>query len=125
MPRIGPKGGSVKNNLQMPRDMPKRIEVFDNLSVRSLRIGLRHSAVITSGGSLWTFGNGNWGVLGHGNENDVRFDKPKQVEAFVKAGVKIVDVAMGEYHTIALDENGCVWTWGYAGKKGMFNWMYT
>jgi alpha-tubulin suppressor-like RCC1 family protein len=76
-------------------------------------------------GNLFTFGSGNWGVLGHGNETDVRFDNPKQVEYFAKKGLKILDVALGEYHTIALASDGCVYTWGYAGKTGLFNWMYT
>lgn len=40
-------------------------------------------------------------------------------------GLKVVDVALGDYHTLALTEDGNVWTWGYAGKKGMFNWMVT
>lgn len=40
-------------------------------------------------------------------------------------GIKIVDVALGEYHTLALAEDGSVWTWGYAGKEGYFNWMVT
>jgi len=31
---------------------------------------------------------------------------------------------MGEYHTLVLGEDGSVWTWGYGGKQGMFNWMY-
>lgn len=26
---------------------------------------------------------------------------------------------------MALTDDGNVWTWGYAGKKGFFNWMYT
>ena len=37
---------------------------------------------------------------------------------------KVVDVAMGEYHTLALTEDGNVYTWGYGGKAGYFNWMY-
>lgn len=109
----------------MPREGPRRIEVFDDIGVRTLRIGLRHSAVIDSEGGLWTFGSGNWGALGHGIEKDIRFDAPKKVTSFEKEGVQIVDVAMGEYHTIALDSEGNVWTWGYGGKKGFFNWMYT
>jgi len=53
---------------------------------------LRHSAVITEEGDLYTFGNGNWGVLGHGNEDSIRFNKPKLVEGLKKAGVKVKDV---------------------------------
>ena len=86
-------------------------------------MGLRHSAVISEEGQLYTFGQGNWGVLGHGNENSVNYKKPKHVQGLSKQVV--VDVAMGEYHTIALTEDGNVWTWGYGGKKGFFNWMYT
>ena len=26
---------------------------------------------------------------------------------------------------MVLAEYGSVWTWGYGGKKGFFNWMYT
>lgn len=90
-----------------------------------MRIGLRHSAVISKEGDLYTFGNGNWGVLGHGTEDKVSFTKPKLVEGLAKAGVKIKDVHLGKDHTIALAEDGSVWTWGYGGKKGFFNWMYT
>ena len=60
--------------------------------MKTLRIGLRHSAVITQDGKLYTFGNGNWGVLGHGNEESIKFTKPKLVEGLVREGVKIKDV---------------------------------
>lgn len=97
---------SVKERYQMPKGLPARVEAFDDLNVKTLRVGLRHSAVITEDGQLYTFGNGNWGVLGHGNENDINFKKPKLVDSLDKAGVKAVDVQLGHYHTIVLDDKG-------------------
>jgi len=47
------------------------------------------------------------------------------VEYFVKKGKKVLDIALGEYHTVALTDDGGIYTWGYAGKTGLFNWMYT
>ena len=68
MPRLGTKSGNLKLSIEMPKGNPSRIQAFDGLNVKTLRVGLRHSAVITQDGKLYTFGNGNWGVLGHGNE---------------------------------------------------------
>ena len=124
MPRIAPKSSAMQR-ISIPKGKPERVAAFDDLNVKTLRIGMRHSAAISDDGRLFMFGSGNWGVLGQGNENDVRFDKPVQVSRFEKFGLKVVDVCLGEYHTMALTEDGNVWTWGYAGKKGMFNWMYT
>ena len=71
------------------------------------------------------FGSGNWGILGQGTEKDVKFDSPKLVEYFVKKNIKVVDIALGEYHSVALTDDGSVYTWGQAGKVGFFNWMYS
>lgn len=118
------RSGSVKDKLMMP-SMPQRIKEFDDLNVQKLVIGNRHSGVITADGQLYTFGAGNWGVLGHGNENNLSHHQPKLVNTLANAGVKVKDYAAGEYHSMVLAEDGSVWTWGYGGKKGMFNWMFT
>ena len=57
------------------------------------------------------------------NEKNVAFNQPRLVERLSKH--KVIDIAMGEYHTVALTDDGNVWTWGYGGKKGFFKWMYT
>ena len=33
MPKVGLKGGAVKNAIEMPKGMPKRIEEYDELNV--------------------------------------------------------------------------------------------
>ena len=59
-----------------------RVEAFDALDIQKLRIGSRHSAAISSSGQLWMYGNGNWGILGQGNEANVRYDQPVKVNKF-------------------------------------------
>ena len=86
---------------------------------------MKHSAVIDKEGGLWMFGSGNWGVLGQGNEEDAYFNQPIKVDKFDKMGLKVVDVVLGEAHTMALTDDGNIWTWGYGGKEGYFNWMVT
>ncbi len=77
------KSGNVKDKLSLPT-MPKRIKEFDDLKISKLAIGNRHSAAISEDGLLYTFGSGNWGVLGHGTETDVSFTAPKVVETLAK-----------------------------------------
>ena len=48
--------------------MAKDIQLWSQVSTF-----LPHSFTLEDG-KLYTFGGGNWGVLGHGNESDVRFD---------------------------------------------------
>ena len=116
-------GKGTKQDMQkLKMGVPTKIEAYDDLNVKKLKIGLRHSAVITEDGQLYTYGNGNWGVLGHGNEKNIRVNKPKKVEAFKNK--EVVDVVIGQYFTMALTSDGNVYTWGYGGKKGYFNWMY-
>lgn len=76
----------------MPKGTPERITAFDDLDLTQLRIGLRHSAVISKNGDVYTFGSGNWGTLGHGSEDDIHFSTPKQIEYFSKRDIKIQDI---------------------------------
>ena len=55
----------------------------------------------TAEGDLYTFGSGQHGALGH-NDGEVSHVRPKLVEFFKKNGLKIVDVDIGEHHTVAL-----------------------
>ena len=61
-------------------DTPKLIEAFKSKRVRDIACGSSHSAAIISNGALYTWGLGDYGRLGHG-DNTTQL-KPKQVFFF-------------------------------------------
>ncbi|MBE36334.1 MAG: hypothetical protein CMI16_12400 [Opitutaceae bacterium] len=91
---------------------------FDGEAVLMVACGERHTAVLTEGGVVYTFGEGDYGQLGHGDEEDQL--APRRVsatwfrldESVEGPGERIVMVATGFQHTVALSEAGHVFTWG-------------
>ena len=78
-----------------------------------------HTAVVTSDGELYTFGDGYYGKLGHGNQTNELV--PRWVEA---CGEKYaVQVACGRRHTAVITSMGELFTFGsgYYGKLGHGN----
>ncbi|CAG5129601.1 unnamed protein product, partial [Candidula unifasciata] len=91
-------------------DTPKLIEALKSKRVRDIACGSSHSAAIISNGDLYTWGLGDYGRLGHG-DNTTQL-KPKQVMAL--AGQRVIQVACGsrDAQTLALTDEGVVYSWG-------------
>ncbi|CAK7346805.1 unnamed protein product [Dovyalis caffra] len=105
--------------------IPKRISgPLEGLQVASVTCGPWHTALVTSTGQLFTFGDGTFGVLGHGNRENVAY--PREVESL--AGLRTIAVACGVWHTAAVVEVivtqssssvscGKLFTWGDGDKN--------
>ncbi|KAL5846268.1 hypothetical protein ACOSQ3_009792 [Xanthoceras sorbifolium] len=105
--------------------IPKRISgPLDGLQVASVTCGPWHTALITSTGQLFTFGDGTFGVLGHGDRKSVSY--PREVESL--SGLRTIAVACGVWHTAAVVEvivtqssasisSGKLFTWGDGDKN--------
>jgi len=84
--------------------------------VLTVACGYAHTLCVTEEGTLWTFGNGCDGVLGHNDANNRLL--PTQVEAQYFGHAKIVSAAAGSDAAIALSysavvtEHGHLYTWG-------------
>ncbi|EPS63615.1 hypothetical protein M569_11169, partial [Genlisea aurea] len=105
--------------------VPKRVNgPLEGIHVSSISCGPWHTAVVTSAGQLFTFGDGTFGVLGHGDRISV--SKPREVESL--KGLRTVRAACGVWHTAAVVEvmvgnssssncsSGKLFTWGDGDK---------
>ncbi|XP_030483993.2 PH, RCC1 and FYVE domains-containing protein 1 isoform X2 [Cannabis sativa] len=109
--------------------IPKKVcGIMEGIHISYISCGLWHTAVVTSAGQLFTFGDGSFGALGHGDRSSTSI--PKEVEAL--RGLRTMRVACGVWHTAAVVEvinelsspettvnssSGQLFTWG-DGEKG-------
>jgi E3 ubiquitin-protein ligase HERC2 len=71
--------GKLGQNNRLSLDKPRLIECLKSKRIRDIACGSSHSAAITSSGELYTWGLGEYGRLGHGD--NVTQLKPKLVSA--------------------------------------------
>ncbi|CAN0521831.1 unnamed protein product, partial [Laminaria digitata] len=71
----------------------------------------RHSIVVTDDNRTWTFGDNDFGQLGHGFKERRAFPTP--VDCF--EGVGVLSVACGMYHTVREPSHGrgCIFLINY------------
>lgn len=102
--------GKLGHSNRITLDKPKLVETLRSKRIRDIACGSSHSAAITSAGELYTWGLGEYGRLGHG-DNFTQL-KPKLVQALL--GHRVVQVACGsrDAQTLALTEDGLVFSWG-------------
>lgn len=79
----------------------------------AISAGQDHSAGILSDGSLWTWGNGEYGKLGLGSTSNKRV--PNAVNLTNEGPYRWVAVECGYMHTVALRADGSLWAWGHNG----------
>ncbi|KAG9146343.1 hypothetical protein Leryth_008032 [Lithospermum erythrorhizon] len=88
-------GHGSKVNHWIPRKIGGLLE---GLPISYVSCGPWHTALVTSGGQLFTFGDGTFGALGHGDHHGV--ETPREVEAL--KGLRSLRVACGAWHTAAV-----------------------
>jgi len=106
----------VDNNKYSP------VKIMD--SVASVSVGGYHSMAIKSDGSLWVWGNNNYGQIGDGTASTmdvltVVVDRSKHTP--VKIMDSVLDIAGGAYHSMAIKTDGSLWSWGSQTGDGTSN----
>ncbi|KAF5739251.1 hypothetical protein HS088_TW12G00453 [Tripterygium wilfordii] len=121
--------GILGHGSEVSHWIPKRVTgQMEGMHVSYVSCGPWHTAAVTSAGQLFTFGEGSFGALGHGDHISTTI--PREVETL--RGLRTTMVACGAWHTAAVVEvmtdssspepsgsssSGKLFSWG-AGDKG-------
>ncbi|XP_064386075.1 probable E3 ubiquitin-protein ligase HERC4 isoform X2 [Halichondria panicea] len=88
---------------------PGLISALDTYSITAVACGNVHSVAIDDDGTLFTWGDNSYGQLGSDTQTDNKFF-PMRVRSL--RGVPVVQVSCGSNHTLALSQDGTVYSWG-------------
>ena len=98
------------------RAHPEVVRTLLDEVVIAASCGNSHTAALTDDGTLFTWGKGSDGQLGHGGRDDSHL--PRVVEVLWRQG--IVQVVCGFWHTLCVLGSGelYAWGWGEGGQLG-------
>ncbi|GMJ15147.1 hypothetical protein like AT5G19420 [Hibiscus trionum] len=116
--------GLLGHGTEVSKWIPRKVRrEMKGMHVSYISCGAWHTAAVTSTGKLFTFGDGTFGALGHGDRSSTSL--PREVEAL--SGLRTLTASCGVWHTAAVAEvlpelsgefsSGKLFTWG-DGDKG-------
>ncbi len=115
-PATGSGGLGHGDKTTQPR--PALVEALNDAKakVTQVSVGSRHMLALTTEGKVWSWGNGEYGRCGNGKN-----EQPKPEVISLLEGKRVVQVASGTMHNLALTDSGHVWVWGKndAGQLGV------
>jgi alpha-tubulin suppressor-like RCC1 family protein len=101
--------GQLGTGQKVDQLFPSRVDGIKELEVCDVSCGDQHTAILTTNGIVYCCGLNREGQLGQGTSSQYPdFSRPKPVSI----PGKITQVACGSHSTIALAENGRIFTWG-------------
>ncbi|KAF3443904.1 hypothetical protein FNV43_RR13594 [Rhamnella rubrinervis] len=86
--------------------IPVRVQGLE--AVKLIAVGAFHNLALQEDGTLWAWGNNEYGQLGTGDTQPR--SQPIPVQGL--SGLNLVDIAAGGWHSTALTEEGEVYGWG-------------
>ena len=108
--------GKLGHHTEESLHVPYVITAMQQIPIMSAALGKKHSLFLTEEGMILACGNGQFGQLGLGAIEDVRL-----TPVLVQGLHSITQVAAGDYHSLALNDQGLVYSWGSGswGKLGL------
>ena len=124
----GNKYGQLGLGDKVERKDPCEIRSLSEKHVNRVSSGPRHSCAITEVGDVFCWGDSRFGQCGNGGKEifltpcKLEFldrSSGPSVAPFDQRSVKVQEIACGEKHTLAIDRQGTLWSWGTGPSTGL------
>lgn len=108
----GQLGLGDTDNEEKPVLMEK--DFFNNEKIQEIRLGYKHSMALTQNNNLYVWGCNSAGKLGFGEEYEYkeRLERPTLLSKSSFDHKKIIQIATGDNHLLALTDDGNIYSWG-------------
>jgi tRNA A-37 threonylcarbamoyl transferase component Bud32 len=112
-------GNGREDENPVQENNPELNKLLSDLSITVIKCGAYHSLALTQSGEVYAWGGNFKRQIGCGN-NYIK-SMPTKLKAL--SDIKIKMISCGYNHSMALSENGCVYSWGYNkyGQLGIGN----
>ncbi|XP_069977308.1 uncharacterized protein ca isoform X2 [Penaeus vannamei] len=100
--------GRGQTSLVSDGSEPRMVSYFAQMKVLSVAAGKNHMLAITDNG-VYGWGNSRYGQVGTGSTG--RYPRPTLLTSLEGKG--IVNIACGQFHSMAVSEDGKLYTWGW------------
>ncbi|XP_049987756.1 probable E3 ubiquitin-protein ligase HERC6 isoform X2 [Alexandromys fortis] len=101
--------GQLGQKTEQNNERPEQIQSLATLHVDLVSCGKEHSIAVCHKGRVFAWGAGSQGQLGIGVCKEINL-MPMKIK--FPDGIKIIQVSCGHYHSLALSEDGQVFSWG-------------
>ncbi|XP_038176815.1 probable E3 ubiquitin-protein ligase HERC6 isoform X2 [Arvicola amphibius] len=101
--------GQLGQKRRQNTERPEQIQTLATLHVDLVSCGKEHSIAVCHKGRVFAWGAGSEGQLGIGVCKEINL-MPMKIK--FPGDIKIVQVSCGHYHSLALSEDGQVFSWG-------------
>jgi len=96
---------------------PRRVDALSEGRVVGVSLGYEFTLAVTDSGAVFSFGQSEYGVLGHGDFSTSEVLQ-RRIEALAETGRRCVAETAGYNHALALTEEGQVYGWGHWATNG-------
>eukprot|EP00775_Hariotina_reticulata_P010632 gene10632-10790_t len=90
------------------------VKALQGVRIKAVAAGNQHSLALSEDGQVYSWGHGHYGALGLGPTHLRWVQQPLPVT--LQTGIKAAAIAVGAYHSGAVDEDGAAWLWGHGGS---------